>query len=106
MLYVNSALRPPVHSADIFAWCITLSIWCYYTQLRQTMRGHEKMILDLCFDKDYQYMFTASVDCNARSWMPDIGDEVRVFGGGTRSVIVVKVKGDIRKWKMDGGGYN
>ncbi len=55
------------------------------------------MILDMCFDHDKTYMFTASVDADARSWMPEIGEEVRVFEGATRSVTLVVCKGDVRK---------
>lgn len=54
------------------------------------------MILDMALDHDRTYMFTASVDGKARSWMPEIGDEVRVFDVAYRSVILVKIKGDIR----------
>ena len=66
----------------------------------QSMRGHGAMILDMCWDHDCTYMFTGSVDENARSWMPEIGDEVRVFEGATRSVNVVYVKGNIRKAEL------
>lgn len=54
------------------------------------------MVLDMIWDHDKTYMFTASVDCEARSWMPDIGDEVRTFKGGTRSITHIYLKGNIR----------
>ena len=55
------------------------------------------MILDLVWDHDRTYLFTGSADCQARSWMPEIGsEEVRVFEGGQRSCSVVLCKGDIR----------
>lgn len=63
--------------------------------LCQKMLGHTKMVLDMCFDHDKTYMYTASVDGHARSWMPEIGDEVRVFQGATRSVVFVHCKGNI-----------
>ncbi len=60
------------------------------------------MILDMAWDHDKTYMFTSSVDKSARSWMPEMGgDEVREFGGATRSTTLVKVQGEIRK---EGGG--
>ena len=65
------------------------------------MKGHEKMILDMCWDWDQTYMFTASVDMTARSWMPELGDEVRVFEGAPRSITMVKAQGEISK---QGGG--
>ncbi len=59
------------------------------------------MILDMVWDRDDDrtYMFTASVDLSARSWMPEMGDEVRHFDGATRSVTTLKCQGEIRKEK-------
>ncbi len=62
------------------------------------------MILDMAWNHDKTYMFTSSVDKSARSWMPEMGgDEVREFGGATRSTTLVKVQGEIRK---EGGEGN
>ena len=63
------------------------------------MKGHQKMILEMVWDMERTYMFTASVDCNARSWLPEMADEVRVFEGGSRSIITVCLKGNICKWE-------
>ena len=54
------------------------------------------MVLDMIWDQDKTYMFTSSVDCEARSWMPEIGDEVRTFKGATRSITHVYLRGNIR----------
>ena len=70
------------------------------------MRGHKMMILDMCMDADKTYMFTASVDTFARSWMPEIGDEVRVFEGATRSVTFVVVQGNIRESRGRARGHS
>ena len=64
----------------------------------QSMKGHEKMIIDMTLDHDKMYLFSASVDMTARSWLPSAGDEVRVFEGGERTVICVYVKGNICKF--------
>ncbi len=56
------------------------------------------MVLDMAWDRDMSYLFTSSVDCEARSWMPEIGDEVRSFKGATRSITFICVKGNIRQY--------
>ena len=48
------------------------------------MAEHARMVVDMTFDSDKTYMFTAGVDLDARSWMPNIGDPVRRFDGHTR----------------------
>ncbi len=62
------------------------------------------MILDMVWDRDRTYMFTGSVDMTARSWMPELGDEVRMFEGAPRSVTIVKAQGEIRKGGRRVGG--
>lgn len=67
----------------------------------QEMKGHEKMILEMIWDHDKSYMFTASVDSKARSWMPDRADrgtEGRIFEGAPRSITKIYLKGNICKW--------
>ena len=54
------------------------------------------MIVEMIWDKDKSYLFTGSTDCSARSWFPTAGDDVRVFEGGERTVIVLLLKGNIR----------
>ena len=61
------------------------------------------MILDMVWDHDRTYLFSCSSDCQARSWMPEIGsEEVRVFEGAGRGCSVVLCKGDIRTIKREG----
>ena len=67
------------------------------------MRNHDKMILDMAWNKDKDYLFTGGVDMKVRSWVAEIGSEAKVFEGATRSVCFLLVRGDIRKcsWCMD-----
>ena len=64
----------------------------------QTLRNHDKLILDMVWDKEKVYLFTGGVDMKVRSWMAEIGSECKVFEGATRSVCVLLVRGDIRKF--------
>jgi WD40 repeat protein len=41
------------------------------------MDGHTKMIIDMVWDKDQTFLYTASSDTTARCWMPEIGEEIR-----------------------------
>ena len=67
------------------------------------MRNHDKMILDMVWDKEKDYLFTGGVDMKVRSWVAEIGSEAKVFEGATRSVSFLLVKGNIRKcsWCID-----
>ena len=63
----------------------------------QTLRNHDKMILDMAWDKEKCYLFTGGVDMKCRSWMAEIGSEAKVFEGATRSVSCLLVRGNICK---------
>ena len=51
----------------------------------------------MAFDSDITYLFTASTDGEARSWMPEIGDELKTFDGGKKAVVCVVPKGELCK---------
>ena len=51
----------------------------------------------MAFDSDITYLFTASSDGEARSWMPEIGDELKTFDGGRKAVACVVPKGELCK---------
>lgn len=51
------------------------------------------MILDLVLNKDKTLLFSASVDMLARSWLPEVGGEAKVFEGGERSITLLVLKG-------------
>ena len=63
----------------------------------QTLGRHNKLIIDMAFDNDKTYLFTASSDGEAKSWMPEIGDELKTFDGGKKAVICVVPKGELCK---------
>lgn len=63
----------------------------------QTLGRHDKLIIDMAFDSDITYLFTASCDGEAKSWMPEIGDELKTFDGGRKAVICVVPKGELCK---------
>ena len=63
----------------------------------QTFRGHTKMVLDLALNKDKTLLFSASVDMLARSWLPEVGGEAKVFEGGERSITLLYLKGQTCK---------
>ena len=51
----------------------------------------------MAFDSDMTYLFTASSDGEAKSWMPEIGDELKTFDGGRKAVACVLPKGELCK---------
>ena len=51
----------------------------------------------MAFDSDITYLFTASSDGEAKSWMPEIGDELKTFDGGKKAVACVIPKGELCK---------
>ncbi len=53
------------------------------------------MVLDMCFNKDQSYLYSASVDMKARSWLPEVGGDAKIFEGATRSITLVYIKGAI-----------
>lgn len=53
------------------------------------------MVLDLVLNKDRTMLYSASVDTKARSWLPDVGGDAKVFEGGERSITLLYLKGDI-----------
>ena len=55
------------------------------------------MILDLALNKDKTLLFSASVDMLARSWLPEVGGEAKVFEGGERSITLLVLKGQTRE---------
>lgn len=55
------------------------------------------MVLDMVLNKDESYLYSASVDTKARSWLPEVGGEAKVFEGGTRSITLLYLKGHIRE---------
>ena len=63
----------------------------------QTLGRHNKLIIDMAFDSDMTYLFTASSDGEAKSWMPEIGDELKTFDGGRKAVACVLPKGELCK---------
>ena len=58
------------------------------------------MVLDIALSKDEAILYSASVDMNARSWLPEIGSEVKIFDGGERSITLLYLKGHIREWYL------
>ena len=58
------------------------------------------MILDMVLSKDCEYLYTASVDADARSWLLDFNKEARVFEGANRSVTTLLQKGYICKFLL------
>ena len=54
----------------------------------------------MAFDSDITYLFTASSDGEAKSWMPEIGDELKTFDGGRKAVACVVPKGELCKRDM------
>ena len=56
------------------------------------------MVLDVALSKDRSYLYTASVDADARSWLLELSKEAKVFEGATRSVTCIIQKGYICKF--------
>ena len=77
---------------------LNLNNWSlHHPLLQQILRGHTKMILDMVLSKDCEYLYTASVDTDARSWLLDFNKEAKVFEGANRSVTTLLQKGYICK---------
>lgn len=55
------------------------------------------MILDLALNKDCSMLYSASVDNKSRSWLPEAGGDAKIFEGGTRSITLLYLKGNICK---------
>ena len=58
------------------------------------------MILDMVLSKDLTYLYTASVDSEARSWLLELSKEAKVFEGAGRSVTTLLQKGYICKFLL------
>jgi hypothetical protein len=58
------------------------------------------MVLDMVLSKDKSYLYTASVDADARSWILELSREAKVFEGANRSVTCLYQKGYICKWLL------
>lgn len=57
------------------------------------------MVLDLALSKEATMLYSASVDMKARSWLPEAGGDAKVFEGGTRSITLLYLKGNICELK-------
>ena len=55
------------------------------------------MVLDLALNKDKTLLYSASVDMQARSWLPEVGSEAKIFEGGERSITLLVLKGQTCK---------
>ena len=53
------------------------------------------MVLDMILNKDQSMLYSASVDCKARSWLPEAGGEAKIFEGGERSITLLYLKGQV-----------
>ena len=58
------------------------------------------MVLDIALSKDEALLYSASVDMKARSWLPEIGSEVKIYDGGDRSIVLLYLKGNICEWEI------
>jgi len=55
------------------------------------------MVLDIALSKDKAYLYSASVDADARSWLLELSKEAKVYEGANRSVTCLIQKGYICK---------
>ena len=53
------------------------------------------MVLDIVLNKDESMLYSASVDCKARSWLPEVGGDAKIFEGGDRSITLLYLKGQV-----------
>jgi len=54
----------------------------------------------MVLSKDMTYLYTASVDADARSWLLELSKEAKVFEGAHRSVTTLLQKGYICKFLL------
>ena len=56
------------------------------------------MVLDIALSKDKTFLYSASVDADARSWLLELSKEAKVYEGANRSVTCIIQKGYICKF--------